>query len=788
LSEPFAYLPGETPEHPGPLGRFLPPIPEGVGAAWLRQQLPAGAWALEPFGAAPRLTIEAARAGYRVLAAVNNPIARFLLELHAAPPAESELRTALADLAVSQKSGERLEPLLRALYRSECAECQQPVEVQAFIWERQAAKPSGILYHCPHCKANYERPASAQDAARAGRFAAGELHRARALERVTPLDDPDRAYAEEALEMYLPRSLYALVTLVNKLESFPPERRRNLAALFLAAFDQTNVLWSHPPARLRPRQLTTPPRFLEKNAWLALEGAIESWATSLSGAGSSSREPIPVTLWPNLPPESGGICIFEGRLKDLADQIRQKDQSGLVIGAALSALPRPNQAYWTLSALWAGWLWGHAANASFKNVLHRRRYDWEWHTEALYAGLRSLAALLQAQTPTLALIGETEAGFLSAALLSAELAGFDLQDMALRAEEGQAQLVWKRGDPDSDERRLPAGARAQNLPAAIQAAARDYLRRQGEPAGYLHLQAAALSGLAQSHRMLATDNPEASAAERFKLLGAALEQAFIQPNAFSRYGGSSRSLDVGLWWLPEGGAKLRSDLASEADAPLADRVEMEVVRYLQKNPASTLEQVDQALCAQFTGLYTPSRELIQECLASYGESPVPGSQGWQLRPEDAPAARRADLESMKNLLEHTGRRLGFQVEAAETISGRTVFLWLEANGEAAGVFYVIATAMLGSVVFAPQSIAPLAHIVDPAARRMIILPGGRARLVEYKLGRDPRLRSALQEGWRLIKFRHLRRLADDLSLERENLERLLDLDPLANRDPQLPLL
>jgi hypothetical protein len=96
--------------------------------------------------------------------------------------------------------------------------------------------------------------------------------------------------------------------------------------------------------------------------------------------------------------------------------------------------------------------------------------------------------------------------------------------------------------------------------------------------------------------------------------------------------------------------------------------------------------------------------------------------------------------------------------------------------------------MLGSVVFAPQSVAPLAHIVDPAARRMIVLPGGRARLVEYKLSRDPRLRSALQESWRLIKFRHLRRLADDLSLVRENLERLLDLDPLANRDPQLPLL
>jgi hypothetical protein len=771
------------------LGRFLPPIPEGVGAAWLRRNLSPGAWVLDPFGAAPRLTIEAARAGYRVLAAINNPIARFLLELHAAPPAESELRTALADLAVAQKAGERLEPLLRALYLSECAECQQPVEVQAFIWERQATAPASLQYHCPHCKVNYERPASARDASRAGRFAAGELHRARALERVTPLDDPDRAYAEEALAMYLPRSLYSLVTLVNKLESFPPARRRSLAALLLAAFDQANVLWSHPPARLRPRQLTTPPRFLEKNIWLALEGAIESWAASLSGEGASPPALTPVTLWPNLPPESGGICIFEGRLKDLADQVRRREDSGFVIGAALGALPRPNQAYWTLSALWAGWLWGHAANASFKSVLHRRRYDWEWHAEALYSAMRNLAALLQPQTPTLALIGETEPGFLTAALLASELAGFDLQDMALRLEEGQAQVVWRRSDLDATARRLPAGARAQNLTAVIQSAAQDHLRQKGEPASYLHLHAAALSELAQSHRLLTAETPEATAAERFRLFGAALEQAFIQPNAFSRYGGSSRSLDVGQWWLVEGAVKPRSnDPASTVNMPLADRVEMEVVRFLHKHPASTLDQVDEALCAQFTGLSTPGRELIQECLASYGEASPSGSPAWQLRPEDAPSARRADLDAMKALLDRMGTRLGFRFEAAETIGGKTVLMWVEANGEVAGVFYIIASAMVGSVVFAPQSIAPMAHIVDPSARRMIILPGGRARLVEYKLNRDPRLRGVLQEDWRLIKYRHLRRLADDLSLRRENLERLLDLDPLANRDPQLPLL
>ncbi len=58
---------------------------------------------MDPFGVAPRLAAEAARAGYRVLVTANNPIARFLLDLTAAPPTESGLKAALADLAVTKK-------------------------------------------------------------------------------------------------------------------------------------------------------------------------------------------------------------------------------------------------------------------------------------------------------------------------------------------------------------------------------------------------------------------------------------------------------------------------------------------------------------------------------------------------------------------------------------------------------------------------------------------------------------------------------------------------------------
>ena len=95
MTEPAPYLPGKPATKPGPLARFLPPVPDGVITAWLRKYLPPGAWVLDPFGAVPQMVIEAARAGYRVLVAANNPVARMLLEMAAHAPDENELRAAL---------------------------------------------------------------------------------------------------------------------------------------------------------------------------------------------------------------------------------------------------------------------------------------------------------------------------------------------------------------------------------------------------------------------------------------------------------------------------------------------------------------------------------------------------------------------------------------------------------------------------------------------------------------------------------------------------------------------
>jgi hypothetical protein len=70
-----------------------------------------------------------------------------------------------------------------------------------------------------------------------------------------------------------------------------------------------------------------------------------------------------------------------------------------------------------------------------------------------------------------------------------------------------------------------------------------------------------------------------------------------------------------------------------------------------------------------------------------------------------------------------------------------------------------------------------------------LLPGSRANLVLYKLRRDLRLSKAFNPStgsWQFLKFRHLRSLADNPLLNRDNLDQLFQLDPHA--DAQLRLI
>ncbi len=728
------YIPGDEPKNSTPLARYLPPLPEGVVATFLGRQFGENGaeyspWILDPFGASASLAAEIASSGYRTLVAVNNPITRFVLEMRATPPSVTDLRAALAELALARKGGERLETHLQSLYLTTCTKCQQQVPADAFIWERDSGAMVARIYHCPACGDNGEYPALEADRARAASMATTDgLHRARALERVVAPDDPDRVHAEEALECYLPRAVYALITIINKIDglSLSPERRRALFALVLTACDEGCALWAYPAERPRPKQLTLPSRFLEKNIWQALEQGVELW----SGFEKTFR----ISIWPGLPDEAGGLCLFEGPMRELASKIKD-----LSIAAVVTALPRPNQAFWTLSALWAGWLWGQNAAASFKPVLRRRRYDWNWHAEALHSTLKIIVNQIPLNTPLFALIAELEPAFLSTALLAAAEAGFDLSGLALRTRQDPAQVLWHRRALAYEEKKPPEIDK-EGLSQAMLST----LQKRSEPAPYIFLHAAGLVAMATDHSL--RWRPEALAQIHSPLLETLAGPEFIHI-------AEGQNPESGLWATGEWNGQIE---------PLPDRVEIATVQFLLKNPACTFRELEYALNTALPGLLTPSLGLIRAVLDSYAQE----TDGrWILRMEDSPAARHANLKEADQWLDTLGSRLGYSLHREE--KNQRLIRWLE-NGQVIYSFFILTSAVVGRL---------LRQNPATAGNNFMIIPGGRAGLLAYKLERDVTLRS-LAGQWHILKFRHLRRLAIMTGLTREQLVKEFSVDPI----------
>jgi hypothetical protein len=490
-----------------PLSRYLPPLPGEVTHAWASRSAPPAAWLLDPLAASPRLPVQLAAEGGRVVVTAGNPILRFLLDLAAHPPAESDLRAALSALAIARKDDERLEIHLQKLYETHCAACNRPTQAEFFTWDSKTGQMLTKTYTCPTCGDMGERPASEEDLRRAALWAHSEsLHRARALERIAAHDDPDRTHAEEAMRLYLPRAVYALGTVINRLDGIATstERRRCLLALILYALDQGNSLWPHGGERPRPRQLSLPGVFREHNLWMALENAIGFWA-AFSPAGQAG---VAHVLWPDEPPESGGVSIYEGPLREAASELAE-----IPFRALVSIIPRPNQAFWTLSALWSGWLWGREAVAPFKAVLRRRRYDWQWHAEALRALFQNLRQVVAIDIPFHALIPELEPDFLSAILLAAAGSGWQARELELEKNADLALITFQTTKPS---RKQPVAEDVNFIRRAL----RQNLEKRAEPSDYLSLHAAALLALAQKHSLVFRDD---SVVTLRKLIHAALE-------------------------------------------------------------------------------------------------------------------------------------------------------------------------------------------------------------------------------------------------------------------------
>jgi len=743
------YIPGERSRANKPLDRYLPPLRKGVIGTWLDNNLPKGSLILDPFGISPDLAIEAATKGYKVIVTANNPINRFILEMLCNPHTQSDFQSAIAMLSSSQVGNERLEPHIKSLYESSCQACGTTVQVKSFIWRRGEKTPYARIYDCSSCGDSGEYPLGPADVDKVNRYSPRGPHQARALERVAPLHDPDRPHVEEALEVYLPRALYALVTIINKLNKIPTNdlNRKLFSALLLLAFDRANTLWLFPKERQRPKRLTTPPVFRENNIWLAIESAVDLWL--------SAETKVHLSKWPDLPPIEGGICIFEGRVKELSSNIEDYK-----INAVVTSFPRPNQAFWTLSALWAGWLWGPDALSHYKGVLRRRRYDWGWHTTAIKNALNTLISDIGNNIPYFGVIDEIEPGFLSSVILGCHLAGLEICSAAMRIEDKQTQIqgICNMGGQNSKDIK-------PDKDKSISRSITSYLQEiRGEPSPYLYLHLAALIGFLEGY----PENYKLSPSDYLSQIHNILQETFSQRNGFLRYDGSEKSIESGTWWISN--AKINT-------IPLADRVEMELVNILLENPQITFPEIDDRVCQSLPGMIPPNISIIQMCLFSYAQCDPMNGDLWTINSGDLPEKRRLEIQELSQLLLLLGENLGFHSGLDNNLN--TVVLWCTDDNKVAYIFYISASAILGKYI---------KQNPDFNGKSIIVIPGSRSNLVIHKLNHNQYFQQIIVNDWQFIKYRHVRRLAENPNLTRKIIDDQLSLDPLTYAKPQMRFL
>ena len=751
-----AWVPGRfsTPKSKNlPLERFFPPVPEGMVSNWVQKYAAPGSWLLDPFGQNPYTSLELARAGYRVMISANNPIAAFVLRVLASAPKQQDFNNALAALLENRMpDGSTIEDYLQAFYRLDCpneicrsANLSGSFKVHSFIWSEDADRnlfPVKAIGECPHCGHHGEIELTPAILESLGNLPSDVLIRSQILAKIAGQDPPLRQVMEEVLSFYTPRALIALHFLQNKIESskLSPEQTQLLQALWLVAADQGNQLWTWPRANHRPKQLTRPPMFQEVNIWEAFVGATQSWV--------SDEPEVKLRAWPKRVPSSGGISLFEGRLRELED----KPESGL-ISLVQCSLPRRNQAFWNLSGLWSGWLWGKEGVKTIRNSLVRQRYDWTWHSVALRKVLLQLPALIGSEVPVLLLTSELESLFLLAGMFAAQSAGLRLSQVSLSGDNETLQTVW----------RLPTSSPIQQRPQAVlsvRESGKQFLNQLGEPTQYLRLLSLTIADLLSGG--LLKDRPKPN--EMLNDIELQFSTAFNDAAYFQRFNPGTTP-EAGLYWL----AKPMAGSVS-----LADQCEGIILHELQRQESISKTELLSRIYADLPGFLTPADELIQEILASYTSTEEHnGEKAYRLLENEKAATRNADLAKVRSLIETIAERLGCR---RELMADRIVLF--DKKGELSHTFFPISSACVSQILSGNQ---------DNPGQKIIVIPGSRSNLITYKLKRDPNMRLLKSEDWQLVKYRQLRNLADLPMLNQELFISQIKNDPPEFHAAQLTL-
>ncbi len=741
---------------------------DGLAGHYLDQWSQPGDLVLDPFASQAALP-QAASAGRRRLALNNASPATLLGVLaSAAPPPASVVDHAFSRIADAPRRGRTLAHHLAALYETICPECAQTIAAERFVWDRAVGEPVEKHYHCPHCGSHGDAPADMVDVNRVATLEVRGAAYWGLLSRLVKPGDPLTERARSLQDLYPPRALLVISELLTAAEQrlIDNEERRAARAMLLhvlaAGVSGDELRGGHEAQRLQ-----LPRRFTEDNLWLAFQRAHQVLR------GRAPRQLLQAADLARLraPEGEGRVLPLTLATPELAEHLGPGS-----VALILTEPPPFDPAAYALQVLWSGWLYGRDAANRQRAVLSLEQWSWDWYARAMATALRSLRALLRPDGRLVLAFADPSPRRGLALLAAANAAGWRLAAQATEAPlDGSSGARWRfELVPGEATPREPAANLPGRLQHSAQEATRQLIEARGEPAPRALVQTAC--AVRWSELRLLAELPQHADASRQPMsflltqMRLALDAHLPPPGLVYEAGDDEQSGQWALEALPN-------------QSPLADRVEPFIAQRLEAGPVAP-DALRRAVYAEFPGWQTPDADLIAACVQSYSQ---PANGLLRLREEDEPERRQDDLDNALRQLWQLGEALGYEVWLAPPLAHLAPgyappqadpasltpanVVWRH-QGETAFAFAVVGQALVYPWLAPPPEALALAP-------RYVVLPGGRAGLLDFKLRRCPGWRARLAwSGWQFVKFRHLRELAAQPGMSPAAFRARIGLDPI----------
>jgi len=712
-----SFIPSDS----APRLRLLPTafqvVPPAVARAAIEQHTQPGEVILDPFVSGLGVMQTALDLGRKVIAASFNPINALAIRATLWP---ADARSAFTHLEDALKVAHRLNENILKLYTANCPTCGKAVTAQHFIWDRERQQPIEKHVLCTVCGENAGLIEDS-DFKELKKLGARGLPFWMLHGRVIDRNHEDADRVSDVLDAYTPRAQSALSDILLKFEALSEADRSALRPAVLAMLDACTSLHTPDEARY-PSGLKPPARFIEKNVWLELE-----------------RQ---VSFFPSVPPSLPRVAAIDELLASTApavcllvlparELVKRLPAGSIPLIVTHPPLPRPG--FWSLSAVWAAWLWSKQSSLvdHLLPLLSRKRTSWDWQWRAIGSALNVLNPALREEA-RIVMSFPAEEAIMDSVSLAAAYAHYHDESMACDPLDG-VRATWRltpltaRGDAD--------GSTTQDdIPLTADGAEvlRRILQERAEPTHELVLRTGLLTALGQTGVLTEIVQQTEGEQTPLAVLRARIDRAFSSTAA--------REIEPHRWWLT---------LSSSPSRPLADRVELRTRDLLREREEWHGDDLLHQLYRDFPDHLTPDRALVATVIHSYAEdlhfkhTPLA-----VLRAEDQAEARTIEVDEACQFLAQAGAHLGVEVSRAPHAGEQQRIVWSK-SGETIYTFIIQATA----------EVLPLLR----TETGVLIIPGGRATLLQHKIARDARLRKT---HWQVLKFSSLRRAAQqtDLSL------------------------